>query len=80
MVEVYTTSSCPWCRVVKNHLSSKGIEYVEKNVQENKEYLKELQTLVGNGRIGVPITNINGNLIRGGNVPAIDEALSGVIN
>ena len=39
-ITVYTSSTCPYCTLAKNHLTEKGVSYVEKNVSTDKEELR----------------------------------------
>lgn len=74
MVKVYTTDSCPWCVKAKNYLKSKGVEYVELNVQDDMDAREEM--VKGSKQMGVPVLNIKGNFIIGFDKPAIDKALA----
>ncbi len=72
-VIVYSTSSCPWCVKVKDFLSENNIEFEERNAQENPKYAVELQEK--SGGLAVPVTDIDGTVIIGFNVPKLKEAL-----
>ncbi|NMR95833.1 glutaredoxin family protein, partial [Vibrio parahaemolyticus] len=56
-VVVYTSSTCPYCTMVKNHLKEKGVDYVEKNVSTDNQARKELMSM---GHMGVPVVLIDG--------------------
>ena len=71
-VIVYTSSTCPYCTLAKNHLTEKGVSYVEKNVSTDKEARKELMAM---GHMGVPVVVINGNEIVGFDKEKIDTLL-----
>lgn len=58
MVKVYSIHDCPWCDKVKKYLQSKGVEYEERNVEENEEYAKEALAISGDDI--VPVTTIDG--------------------
>ncbi len=72
-VIVYSTTHCPWCVKVKDFLKQNGIEYEERNAQENPEYAKEVQAK--SGGLAVPVTDIDGTIIIGFNVKKLKEAL-----
>lgn len=74
MVKVYSTNSCPWCVKAKKYLESNNIEFNEVNVSEDMDGRKEMVTL--SGQMGVPVLNINGNVIVGFDKAAIDSALN----
>lgn len=74
MVKVYSTNSCPWCVKAKNYLSSLNVEYVELNVQEDMEAREEMVSK--SKQMGVPVLDINGDIIVGFDRNAIDSALN----
>lgn len=57
-VKVYSIHVCPWCDKVKKYLKSKGIDYEERNVEDNEEYFNELKAITGDEI--VPVTTIDG--------------------
>jgi len=56
-ITVYTTSSCEFSKKEKEYLSGKTLQYEEKNLDSNKEFLNEMMT-VGNNFAGTPVTKI----------------------
>ncbi|MFB6076157.1 MAG: glutaredoxin family protein [Candidatus Aenigmatarchaeota archaeon] len=72
-IVVYSTPSCPYCTKVKNYLNQKDVEFEDFNVASNREKAKEM--IQKTGQRGVPVTEINGEIIVGFNKPAIDQAL-----
>lgn len=56
-VVVYTTSTCPFCKMLLSYLSEKGISFSEKRVDDDREAEKEMITHSG-GFLGVPFTVI----------------------
>lgn len=73
MIKVYTTDSCPWCDKAKNYLKSQNLEYTELNVQDDMEARDEM--IKKSRQMGVPVLDINGNIIIGFDKPAILKAL-----
>jgi len=73
MVKVYTTNSCPWCVKVKNYLKSEEIEFQELNVQDDMQAREEM--IKKSKQMGVPVLDINNNIIIGFDKPAILKAL-----
>jgi len=71
-VIVYTSSTCPYCTLAKNHLTEKGVSYVEKNVSTDKDARKELMAM---GHMGVSVFVINGQEIVGCDKEKIDSLL-----
>jgi len=73
-VKVYSTSSCPWCTVAKNYLSSKNVRFEDVDVNRDREAAMEM--VRKSGQRGVPVLEINGSIIIGFDQTAIDNALS----
>lgn len=73
MVKVYTTNTCPWCIKAKTFLKSENIEFQELNVQDDMEAREEM--IKKSNQMGVPVLDINDNIIIGFDKPAILKAL-----
>ena len=71
-VVVYSSSTCPYCTSVKEYLEEKDVDYLEKNVQQDKEARKELMAM---GHMGVPVVLIEDEEIVGFDKNKIDLAL-----
>ena len=72
-VKVYTSNTCPYCVSAKEYLNEKGVEYVERNVQTDKEARKELMAM---GHMGVPVLIIDGEELVGFDKDKIDSLLA----
>ncbi|MFD1204581.1 MULTISPECIES: glutaredoxin family protein [Sporosarcina] len=72
---VYTTSTCPYCNMMKDYLEEQNIPFTEVNVQEDEEAQRKL--VEETGQMGVPQTKLNGKWILGFNPAAVQEALKG---
>ncbi len=73
-VEIYTTSSCPYCHAAKDLLRRKSIEFTEINVTGDAEG-RAAMTRRANGRSSVPQVFIAGNHVGGcDDLYALDEA------
>lgn len=59
---VYTSRNCAKCDQLLSKLSEWNVEYEEKNVSENREYFKELQS---QKVYGTPATFVDGEKILG---------------
>lgn len=62
-VTIYTTTRCPYCVMLKNFLSEKGITFNEVNVEKDPAQMQKLINTTG--QMGVPQTEINGEWIIG---------------
>lgn len=55
-VTMYTTKTCPFCKMQKDYLNSKNITYSEILVDENPEEAQKMIQI--SGQMGVPFTTI----------------------
>ncbi|WP_315121684.1 glutaredoxin domain-containing protein [uncultured Clostridium sp.] len=72
-VVVYTTPTCSWCRVVKDYLKSNNIAYVEHDVTKDDKAAAEM--INKSGQRGVPVIDIDGDIIVGFDQASIDRVL-----
>lgn len=73
MIKIYTTNTCPWCVKVKDYFKSESIEFQELNVQDDMEAREEM--IKKSNQIGVPVLDIDNNIIIGFDKAAIFKAL-----
>lgn len=52
-VTVFSTTTCPYCKMLKDYLNEKGVSYVEKLVDTDEAAQKEMAE-ISNGFMGVP--------------------------
>lgn len=62
-ITVYTTSTCPYCEMIKNFLKEQGLSFKEVNVQLDQAAANRLVETTG--QLGVPQTEINGQWVLG---------------
>ncbi len=74
-VRIYTTPTCHWCKVAKEYFEDKEIEYEEYNVAEDEE--KATEMVNKSGQRGVPVIDIDGQLIIGFDKETIDKLIEG---
>lgn len=72
-VTVYTTQTWPWCRVVKDYLKSKNISFEEHDVSKDPAAASEMVNK--SGQRGVPVIDIDGNIVVGFDQDSIDNIL-----
>jgi len=73
-VIIYTTNVCPWCHKAMEFFDENKIKYVEKNVQKNPDLAAEL--LEKSGQMGVPVIEINDEIIIGFNKERLKKTLN----
>lgn len=70
---LYTTQTCPYCKLAENLLKELGVEYHKIDVNADQETAKKMVTK--SGQMGVPVIEINGKIIVGFNPEVIKEAV-----
>jgi len=72
-VSIYTTPTCPYCKQVKEYFKEKGIKYEEFDVAADSAKAKEM--IDKSGQMGVPVLDIEGEIIVGFDKEKIDKSL-----
>ena len=72
-VKIYTTSTCPWCKKTKAFFKANKVKFTEIDVGINQKAAKEM--MKKSGQMGVPVIDINGDIIVGYNESALKKAL-----
>ena len=62
-VTVYTTTTCPYCVMLKNFLTDQKISFKEVNVGKEPMMMQKLAQTTG--QLGVPQTEVNGKWVVG---------------
>jgi glutaredoxin-like YruB-family protein len=78
IITIYSTTSCGFCHAEKQYLEGKGIAFVDKDVEQDENNYNELMEKIG-GREnfrGVPVTDINGELVLGFDRAKINKLLN----
>ncbi len=71
-VEIYTTPSCAYCKMLRKYLQARGIEYIEHNINATQE---SRAAFYASGAHGVPVVVIGARRIQGFNPLRIEAAL-----
>lgn len=72
-VTVYSTPTCPYCVRVKQFLKDNNIEFEDIDVSANPEVGQKV--IEKSGQMGVPVLDIEGQIIVGFDKGAINSAL-----
>ena len=72
-VKVYSTSTCPYCAMAKDFLKRNNIEFEEIDVGINQQAAEEMVNK--SGQMGVPVLDIDGQIIVGFDKKAINKAI-----
>lgn len=54
-ITIYSTTTCPYCKMLKDYLAAKKVQYTEKLVDQD-DMAREEMTKESNGFLGVPFT------------------------
>lgn len=73
-VKVYSTPTCPWCTMAKQYLQSKNVAYSDLDVSKDRNAAAEM--IQKSGQRGVPVLDIDGNIIVGFDQKTIDKLIS----
>ncbi len=71
-IKIYTTPTCPYCRMTKKFLDDNKVDYKELNVATDAAARNEL---LSKGQMSVPIIEIDGEAIVGFNEKRLREKL-----
>ena len=70
---IYTTITCPFCKMAKTYFKVNGIEYEEKDVTHDASLQQEM--IAKSNQFAVPVLDIGGKIIVGFQKSQIEEAL-----
>lgn len=72
-VTVYSTLTCPYCTRVKQFLNENNVQFTNIDVSMDQEKAQEM--INRSGQMGVPVIDIDGEIIVGFDKDKIKEAL-----
>lgn len=72
-VTIYSADWCAFCHAAKDYLSNKGVSYEVKDVEKDPAFAQE--SVQKSGQMGIPVLDIDGQIIVGFDRPRIDAAL-----
>lgn len=73
-VKVYSTPTCPYCIKTKQFLKDSNIEF--ENIDVSTDQAKAQEMIQKSGQMGVPVIDIDGQIITGFDKDAIVKALN----
>lgn len=73
MVKIYSTPSCVYCKTLEEYFQAHNIEFQEIDVSKNEKDLQEMIKI--SGQMGVPVVDIDGEVIVGFDKVKIDKLL-----
>jgi glutaredoxin-like YruB-family protein len=72
-VKVYSTPTCPWCIRAKQFLKENNVVFQDVDVSSDKQAADEMMQKTG--QMGVPVIDIEGQIIVGFDKEKIKQAL-----
>ena len=73
MIRVFSTPACPYCVTLKSFLKENNIQFEDIDVSKDEKALNEM--IEKTGQYGVPVIDINGEIIVGFNQDRIKQLL-----
>ena len=74
MITVYSAQWCAFCHAAKDYFDKIGVEYTVKDIEADPAFAEE--SVTKSGQRGIPVIDIDGEIIVGFDKPKIDAALS----
>lgn len=72
-VKIYSSNSCHFCKMAKEYLKEKGIEYTERNINEDPSARQEMMKM---GFTGVPVICVGDETIYGFDKEKLEKLLA----
>lgn len=72
-VTIYTTPTCPYCKLAKDFFKEKGIAFSEIDVASDPAAANEM--VKKSGQMGVPVIEVNSQIVVGWNQAALQEIM-----
>ena len=72
-ITIYSATWCAFCHAAKDYLDSKGVKYTDKDIEQDPANAKAVVDI--SGQMGIPVLDIDGQIIVGFDRPKIDAAL-----
>jgi len=72
-VKIYSTPACPYCIRAKQFLKDSNIQFEDTDVSSNQQAAEEM--IQKSGQMGVPVLDIDGEIIVGFDKERIKQAL-----
>lgn len=73
MIKVYSTPTCVYCKTLKEYLKRHKIDFEDIDVSKDEKQLQKM--IKDSGQMGVPVVDIDGEIIIGFDKQKIDSIL-----
>ena len=72
-VTIYSTPTCPYCKMAKEFLMEKNVEFTDIDVSRDQARAQEM--IDKSGQMGVPVIDVDGNVMVGFDKKALAKAV-----
>ncbi len=72
-ITVYSTPTCQFCKMAKDYFQENGFEFEDIDVSQDQAKAQEM--VEKSGQMGVPVIEIDGQVVVGFNKPVIEQLL-----
>ena len=73
MIKVYSTPTCPYCKMAKQFLAENNVQFEDIDVSVNQNAAQEM--IQKSGQMGVPVLDIDGQIVVGFDKSKIKQLL-----
>ena len=73
MIKIYSTPTCVYCKTLKAYLKKNNIDFEDIDVSKDEKQLQKM--IKDSGQMGVPVVDIDGEIIIGFDKEKIDKLL-----
>lgn len=73
-ITIYSTPTCPYCVQLKNYLKDHGFKYTDIDVSKDQKKAEEM--IEKSGQMGVPVADIDGQIVIGFNKEKVKKVLN----
>lgn len=74
MVKIYSTPTCVYCKTLKGYFQKNKIDFEDIDVSKDEQQLQKM--IKDSGQMGVPVVDIDGQVIVGFDKVKIDKLLN----
>lgn len=72
-VTVYSTPTCPYCKMAKEYMTENNVEFTDIDVSADQAKAEEM--VEKSGQMGVPVIDVDGKIIVGFDKEELKKAL-----
>lgn len=72
-VTIYTTKTCPYCKMAKQYFTQNNVAYEEKDVTTDAALAQEM--IDKSGQMGVPVILVDDQVVVGFDKPRLQELI-----